>query len=456
MKIKCDSRLVKKGDTFIALRGHKTDGHNYIEDAINNGCKKIVVENDNDYDILKEVVPDTKEYLVNYLTNNYSKKLEDITLIGVTGTNGKTTICFLIYQILKLLNYKVAYIGTIGYFKDDFVKNLNNTTPDILEVYNLLLDASKSKIEYVVMEVSSHSLDYQRLEGLKFSLVVFTNLTKDHLDHHLTMENYLNSKLKIFNYLKDDAVVITNTDSEYGKYFEKGNYKTVGTKDCDYKIIDYECLNDSSFVGFEVDNVYYGVNINLINKYNAYNYVEAFAVIDSLGVDKDDIVRVSHNVWPPKGRCDMINYKTNIVVVDYAHTPDAVSNVLNSFRDNALGKIYTIIGCGGNRDRTKRPQMAQISTDISDYVIFTDDNPRYEDENTIINDMIEWLTNNNYIIIHNRKTAIEKGIDMLCDKDILLILGKGHEDYQIIKDQKLYFDDKVCAQNYIDKKLKKL
>ncbi len=456
MKIKCDSRLVKKGDTFIALRGHKTDGHNYIEEAIKNGCKKIVVEDDNDYDILKEVVPDTKEYLINYLTSNYSKKLEDITLIGVTGTNGKTTICFLIYQILKLLNYKVAYIGTIGYFKDDFVKNLNNTTPDILEVYNLLLDASKSRIEYVVMEVSSHSLDYQRLEGLKFSLVAFTNLTKDHLDHHLTMENYLNSKLKIFNYLKDNAVVITNTDSEYGKYFEKGNYKTVGTNDCTYKIIDYECLNDSSFVGLEVDNVYYGVNINLINKYNAYNYVEAFAVIDSLGVDRDDIVKVSHNVWPPPGRCDMVNYKTNIVVVDYAHTPDAVSNVLNNFRDNALGKIYTIIGCGGNRDRTKRPQMAQISTDISDYVIFTDDNPRYEDENIIINDMIEGLTNNNYKIIHNRKTAIEKGIDMLRDRDILLILGKGHEDYQIIKDQKLYFDDKVCAQNYIDKKLKKL
>lgn len=447
MFIKCDSRKVEKGDLFIALKGHKVDGHDYAKEAINRGASYAVLEKSQG---LKNeiIVNDTYQFLCYLLDKECKKEVNGLKLIGVTGTNGKTTICYLIYSIMKMLDIKCAYIGTIGYYRDKKIKDLSNTTPDILEIYNLLRDAYSNNYEYVVMEVSSHALDYKRVEGLKFDVLVFTNLTEDHLDHHKTMGNYLQSKLKIFNYFKDGGIIIVNSDSYYGKYFMRNNYKKVG-KEGDYKIISYDNTFNGTDIVFEIDNRVYNVHINLINLYNVYNYLMALAVINVLGIDIDRIIEVSSKLEAPKGRCDMIRYNNALIVIDYAHTPDAVSNVISGFRRMSEGRIITIIGCGGNRDRKKRPIMGEIATSKADFVIFTNDNPRGEDENTIMGDILNGVNKDNYIVIFDRKKAIEEGIKRLKEGDILLILGKGHEDYQIIGSNIYHFDDKEVALEYI-------
>lgn len=452
MFIKSDSRKVKKGDWFVALRGHRVDGHNYAEDAINRGASYAVLEKSQGLE--KEIiVSDTYQFLCDFLEKECGERVRKLKLIGVTGTNGKTTICFLIYSIMWLLDIKCAYIGTIGYYRGKKIKNLSNTTPDILEIYNLLMDAYDNDMEYVVMEVSSHSLDYRRVEGLKYDVLVFTNLTEDHLDHHKTMGNYLQSKLKIFNYFKEDGTIIVNGDSYYGKYFMRNNYKTVG-KNGDYRIISYKNGFEGSDIVFGIGDREYRVHINLINLYNVYNYLMAVAVMDCFGVSLDRVTEVSSKLQAPKGRCDMIGYNGALIVVDYAHTPDAVNNVIAGFRKMCAGRIVVVIGCGGNRDRKKRPIMGCSATEYGDFVIFTNDNPRGEDEKRIMGDILAGVSRDNYVVIYDRKEAIEAGIDRLEAGDILLILGKGHEDYQIVLEDTYHFDDKECAEEYIKKKEK--
>ena len=440
LNIKTDSRKVVKGDTFIALKGNTVDGHDFIDSAIKNGAEKIICEHGK-YDVDTINVSDTHEYLKDYLVNNYSKEFEDLKLIGVTGTSGKTTTCFLTYQILNKLGIKTCYIGTIGCYIDNDVVELSNTTPDILELYNLLLTAKEKGCKVIVMEVSSHSLAEERIKGLKFDVCAFTNLSQDHLDFHKTMEEYCKCKVKIVNYLKDRGKIIVNVDDEYSKYFICDKSLSLGINGSNYKIKEFHMENTHTDILFNVNNDSYEVRTNLIGKFNVYNYLTSLALINNLGISVNDIINVTDSINAPVGRAQIIKVGTSIAVIDYAHKPDAVSKIIPLFREVTKGKIITIIGCGGDRDPKKRPIMGNIATSLSDYVILTNDNPRTEDEKLIMKDILEGITTDNYEVIYDRKDAIKKGISMLKDNDCLLILGKGHEDYQIIGRTKIHLSD---------------
>jgi len=446
MNIKTDSRKIKEGDVFVALNTFN-DGHKYVEDAIKKGAKKVIV-NSGVYDVETIVVPDTKEYLINHLKNNYYSQIKNLKLIGITGTNGKTTTAYLLWQALNKLGHKCAYIGTIGFYIDDRVKDLPNTTPEITDVYEMLIECTEKCCEYVVMEVSSHALDQRRLEGLIFDYGIFTNLTEDHLDYHKSMGNYALAKQKLFEMLKENGKGIINVDDKYHEYFLKEGYMTYGFNDSDFKIKDYNIKFKNNFT-LNIDGEDYEFESNLLGKYNIYNMTSVIAVLYDLNINTEIIRYLVSTLNPPKGRMEIVNYDTNKIIIDYAHTPDAVENIINATKEYAIGKIYTIIGCGGNRDKMKRPIMASIATNNSDYVIFTSDNPRDEDPKNIIEDMICNLENTNYEIEINREKAINKGIQKLDKNDILLLLGKGHEEYQIIKGEKTYFSDLEKVTNFI-------
>ena len=449
LNVKIDSRKVVKGDTFVAIRGNTVDGHDYIEQAISKGATKIICEEGN-YNIETIIVENTTEYLKNYLVENYSKELSTLKLIGVTGTNGKTTTCFLTYQILNKLGIKTCYIGTIGCYLEDKQIELSNTTPDILELYNLLLKAKENSCQVVVMEVSSHSISQERIKGLNFEVCAFTNLTQDHLDYHKTMENYCNTKVELINYLKANGKIIVNTDDPYSKYFICNKSLTLGTTGKDYKIENYNLNNTYTDISFKVKDKEYNIRTNLIGKFNIYNFLTSLALINNLNIEVEEILNVVSDIHAPDGRAEIIKVGNSIAVVDYAHTPDAVSKIIDSFREVTKGKIITIVGCGGDRDPKKRPIMGNIASENSDYVIFTNDNPRTEDEKLIMKDILEGVKKDNFIVEHDRREAIKKGLSILEDNDTLLILGKGHEDYQIIGREKIHLSDKEEVYKFIN------
>lgn len=450
MNIKVDSRKVKEGDIFVAIKGINHDGNDYIEEAIKNGATTVVVEKGL-YSVDTLIVKDTKEYLIKYLKENYYDKIKNLKLIGITGTNGKTTSCYLLYQALNKLNKKCAYIGTIGFYIEDSVNKLNNTTPDILDIYEMLLECARKNCEYVVMEVSSHALSLKRVEGLLFDYVIFTNLTKDHLDYHKNMKDYALAKKILFTKLKENGKAIINIDDKYHDYFLLDNNTniTYGINSSNYQIKDYQVNESGSEFNIFYNNKNNQFKTNLIGKYNIYNTLISIIILNEIGYYYDDIYKIISELSAPKGRMEVVKYNDNLIIIDYAHTPDAVLKIIKTVKQLSKNKIYTIIGCGGNRDKTKRPEMAKIATELSDFVVFTSDNPRDENPNDIIDDMIRNLEYNNYEIIINRKDAIEKSIQMLTKSDILLVLGKGHEDYQIINGKKIDFDDKKVVLEII-------
>ena len=449
INIKTNSRKVKPGDTFVAIKGFTVDGHDYIEDAIKAGATKIVCEHGS-YSVETLVVPSTKEWIQKYIVDNYKDEVNKLRIIGVTGTNGKTTTCFLTYQALKKLGVNAAYMGTIGFYYGDTKYELNNTTPEILDLYSYFMEALEHGVTDVVMEVSSHSLCEKRVEGLEFSEVAFTNLTEDHLDYHKTMENYLNAKLLILKQIKKDGVVIVNNDDDYGKYFEVGNYKTLGYSGDNYKILDYSQTDKGTLISFMVEGKNYEVETNLRSKFNVYNYLTCLALLNNLGFSIDEIAEVTKSIYPPKGRCEQIAVNGGEAVIDYAHTPDAVDKIISAFLENKKGKVITIVGCGGDRDPLKRPIMGNIASEKSDYVIFTSDNPRTEDPKAILDDIIKGVRKDNYEVEIDRPIAIRKGLDMIGKNDVLLILGKGHEDYQIIGHTKHHLDDAEEVRKYLE------
>ncbi len=448
--IQTDSRKVKNGDIFIALKGISSDGHEYINSAIEKGASKVVASVKSDYsnNSIIEYVDDTDEYLYNLLENSYLPKINNLTIIGLTGTNGKTTTCYLIYQMLLNLRVKAAYLGTIGLYYLDNFKEMSHTTPDVLELYKLLIELVDNGITHLVMEVSSHALEQDRIRGLKFSVAGFTNMTQDHLDYHKTMDNYLNAKLKIFNYFKDDTKIVVNKDDSYAKYFLQGNYITLGKDSSDIQIISSESLGDKTNISFTYDNKEYSVITNLMSSFNVYNYLTALGIVKCLNYTIDDILKITNKLYPPKGRVETIKLSLGTAVIDYAHTPDAVEKIISSFRESNYGKIYTVVGCGGDRDSAKRPIMGKIATNLSDYVIFTNDNPRTEAPESIIADIICGLETTNYEVEMDRKKAIILGINSLKEEDVLLILGKGHEEYQEINHVKHHFSDKEVVLEY--------
>lgn len=448
MNIKTNSKDIVSGDTFIAIKGFKHDGHDFIKDAIERGASNIICEH-GEYDIPYTIVSSTKEYLKDYLYSNYYHEIKDIILIGITGTNGKTTSCYFTYELLKKLKVKCAYIGTIGFFTDKKVRDLNNTTPELIELYDMFLECKKNNIKVIVMEVSSHALELERVYGLKFDYVVFTNLTVDHLLFHKSMNNYLNAKKKLFKMLKPNGISITNIDDKYCKDFILEDTITYGKNNSDFNIIKSKLKHNRTIYIFKYKNKKYKIKMNIAGEYNIYNSLVSIIILINMGYNIRKIIKLFKKITLPNGRMEMIKYKRNSIFIDYAHTPDAVKNVLENAYKFKKGKVYTVIGCGGERDRTKRKDMGIISTDLSDYVIFTNDNPRSEDMNQIINDIIYDIDKNNYEVILDRKKAIIKGIDLLKNKDILFILGKGHEEYQIINGIKYHFSDKEEVLKYI-------
>lgn len=440
--LQTNSKLIKPGDTFVALRGVNNDGHKYVDEAIKNGAVKVVVE-EGSYSVETLIVPNTHDYLINELDKMYGDDIKKIKLIGVTGTNGKTTTCFLCHQYLNDHGKKCGYIGTIGFYINNFIRPLSNTTPDVLEIYNMILECIKQGCEYVVMEVSSHSLSYNRLGNLTFDYVVFTNLTEDHLDYHKTMENYALDKQKLFYKLKNDGLAIVNIDDEYSKYFilEHNNNVTYGKSDCDFKINNKEM--DSKGTKFYLNENLY--KMNLLGEYNVYNMSVVIILMSKIFNNTIDVSKLK----APVGRLETIYDDERVIMIDYAHTPDAVEKVLNNIKGIAKGKIITIIGCGGDRDRYKRPMMGKIASELSDICIFTSDNPRNEDPMNIINDMLDGVTKNNVKIEESRREALNMGLHICEKNDILLVLGKGHETYQIIGNKKYPFNDKEIIEELI-------
>ena len=451
--LKTDSRVVKPGDTFIAIPNVARDGHDYIEQAIANGATKIIAEHGS-YKVETIVVESTREYLKTYLYENYYPLIKDIKLIGLTGTNGKTTTCLMTYQILKMLKKNVAYMGTIGFYYGDVKKPMVNTTPDVDVLYNMLLEAKENGVEYFVMEVSSHALDKDRIHGLEFDEVAFTNLTQDHLDYHKTLENYANAKRILFTKTRNDKIAIINGDDEHYQHFvlESNNNIIIGQHDSDVKILEMSFSHLGTIFKFEYLNYEYQARLNMVGRYNIYNYLIALLLVNKLGVKIEDILALNDKLKAPAGRMELLKYGTNSIFVDYAHTPDAVINVLKSAEEFKNGRIITIIGCGGDRDATKRPIMGKAALEHSDYVIFTSDNPRSEDPQMILDDITNGLSGSNFEIEVDRQKAIIKGMQQLKHNDILMILGKGHEDYQITKTGKHHFSDQEEVMKYITKK----
>lgn len=452
LNIKTDSRKIKKGDTFVALKGYYLDGHDFIKQAIDKGATKIIAEHGT-YDVETLIVPNSNDYLCKYLSDNYKNEFDDMTIIGITGTNGKTTTCFLIYNSLLKLNKKVAYIGTIGfYINKKKIKDLPNSTPEILEVYNLLLACKENNIKYVIMEISSHALELKRIYGIKFDIALFTNLTQDHLDFHHTMENYSNAKRKLFTKLRNNKLAIINIDSKYHKkmILEKNNNITYGFNKSDYQILDYKFSSKYSIINFKYKNNIYEIHTSLIGKHNAYNIISCISILHELGFDINTIINIIPSLKTPPGRMEKINYKDNLIIIDFAHTPDALINIISSTKNMVAGKCITLFGCTGNRDKTKRPKMANISLTLSDFSIFTTDDPWDEKPESIIKDMISNPKNNNYKVVLDRTEAIKYGINMLNKNDLLLILGRGSEKYQYWGKSQIELDDKLIVQEIIN------
>ena len=452
-KYETNSRLIKPGQTFVAIKGYTVDGHDYIEDAIKNGATAIIAEKEVKCSVPVTVVENSAEYYQKLLVKEYKDDFKDLKLIGITGTNGKTTSAWLTYQMLLGLGKKAAYIGTLGFICENYYKELPNTSPEILTIYKLLDKAKDLNCEYVVMEVSNFALDQKRIEGLEFVAGAFTNLTEDHLDYHKTMENYLEAKLKLTDYIKKDGVLLVNKDDEASKKFiEKfKNTKTYGYGSADYDIISDDIHPDHTDITFKVNGHEYKVTTNLTSKFNVYNYFTMFSILCELGFDIELVIEKTKNLKAPKGRCETYKVKDGFAVVDYAHTPDAVLKVVTAYKELAKARVITVVGCGGDRDPMKRPIMGEIASNYSDYVIFTNDNPRTEDPEKIMKDILVGVKKDNYEVCLDRREAIKRALDMISKDDIVLLLGKGHEDYQILGHTKVHLDDSEEILKYIEK-----
>lgn len=449
INIKSDSRKVKPGDIFVALDGISSNGSEYIASAIKNGASKIVAHSGS-YEVETVIVPDTRKYLNEYLVNNYNDILNEMNIIGITGTNGKTTTAFLVYEALNLLNKKCAYIGTIGYYLDKKVANLPNTSPDICEIYDMVINAYDNGFKTVIIEVSSQGLAYNRFEGLLFDYALFTNLTQDHLDFHKTMENYALTKQKLFNKLKTNGKRFINIDDKYCDYFKIDNYQTYGFNESDYQVVDYKLNPNGSLIKIKNDNEIITINSPLLGKYNIYNILCTYILLKQLNYSNEQIIDIIPKLKSPDGRMDIIKYKNNTIIIDYAHTPDAMENIINTVKEVCKGNIYIVFGCTGDRDRLKRPVMLNMATKNVKFVIVTSDDLHNEEFSHIVNDMTDGVENKNYTICQDRRLAIKQGIDLLKEQDMLLILGKGHETGIIIKDKKIPFNDKKVVEELLN------
>lgn len=454
LKIKTDSRKVEDGDIFVALKGYTVDGHDFIQKAIENGAGTVVCERDNDYTVDTVVVEDSKQYLIDYLKQHYNQYLSKMKIIGITGTNGKTTCANLLHNLLNQTGVKTAYIGTLGFYIGKKIQSLPNTTPDVLELYEFMLHAYEVGCEYVIMEVSSQGLDdrNRRVEGFTFDIAMFTNLTQDHLDFHKTMGNYALAKQKLFYKLKPGGVAVVNYDDQYRDYYLLENNKniTYGLTGGDYQASDIQMTSTGSKFTLRSNGMVEKIETSLIGEYNIYNLLSIITILLELGYTITDIKKMVRKLKMPDGRMDTVAYGSNSIIVDYAHTADAIKKILDTMHQVNPKHIYVVFGCTGDRDRLKRPIMTKIVSDLTDHMIITIDDPHYEDPKQVVDDMIEGLEQTNYEVILDRAKAIHRGIDLLKDEDILLVLGKGHEEVIIFRDQRIPFNDKQEILKYLE------
>jgi len=445
-----DSREVTKLSCFIAIKGTQVDGHKYIDEVIKKGAVSIVCE-ELPADIVDGVsyvkVSDTKKALGNIAANFYDHPSKEIKLIGITGTNGKTTIASGLYNLFTKLDFKCGLISTVKIVIDKDVLPATHTTPNAISLNKTLREMVTRKCSFCFMEVSSHALDQGRVESIEFKGAVFTNLTHDHLDYHQTFDHYLKSKKLLFDGLKDSAFALSNADDKNGKIIlqnckaNKHYYALRNVADFKTRIIE----NNINGLQLSIDHT--EVWAQFIGDFNAYNLTAIYGTAVLLGIDKMNALTTLSTLVPVDGRFEIVKGPNGITgIVDYAHTPDALQNVLNTIRDivKKEQKVITVVGCGGNRDKTKRPIMAKVATGLSDKVILTSDNPRNEDPEQIIKEMKDGLDLDDMIktvILSDRQQAIEAGCKMAGPNDVILIAGKGHENYQEINGVKHHFDD---------------
>ena len=450
--IKTDSRRIKPGDTFVAIKTIENDGHKYIEDAIKAGATKIICEK-GEYAVETIHVANSREYLDNYLETTYKEVFNKMKLMVVTGTNGKTTMAYLYYQALNLLGKKCAYLGTLGFYEPEGkMYKLDNTTPDICDIYEAIVSAYNEGCEYFALEASSQGIAQHRLDTLHYDYAVFTNLTRDHLDFHKTMDNYALAKRKVFEDLKENGKAIINADDERCAYYslEKNTNITYGMHGGNFQVTDYNFSMDGTDFVLKCDNQNYNFHMQLIGEYNIYNIMPVIIILNDLGYSFEEIAKVTPKLTNGKGRMEMIKYKDNLIVVDYAHTPDGLDKILGTFKQVIKGNIYVIFGVRGSRDREKRPEMTKIVMSYAKKTIITTNHLNREDINQIVGDLLKGVTSDEYEVILDRKEAIEKGISYLDSNDVLLILGKGHEDYLNLGDHTIHFDDVEEVNKILD------
>ena len=456
--VNIDSRRVKEGNLFIAIKGTQMDGHQFIGKAIELGARSVLCEEipQNPVDGVTYIqVTSTEDAVGKVATQFYGDPSKKLKLVGVTGTNGKTTIATLLYNMFRKFGYKCGLISTVCNYIEDEEIPADHTTPDPVELNFLLHRMVEAGCKYVFMECSSHAIAQKRIGGLTFTGGIFTNLTRDHLDYHKTFENYRDAKKAFFDGLPKTAFAITNADDKNGMVMvqnTKATIKTYSTRVmADFRAKILECHFEGMYL--EIDGNEIGVQF--IGKFNVSNLLAVYSTARMLGKKTEDILLVMSTLQSVNGRLEPIRSPEGYTaVIDYAHTPDALENVLNAIHEvlNGKGQVITVCGAGGNRDKGKRPLMAQEAVKQSDKVIITSDNPRFEDPQDIINDMLAGLNAQQMkkvISIVDRKEAIRTACMMAQKGDVILIAGKGHEDYQEIKGVKHHFDDKEIVNQFI-------
>jgi UDP-N-acetylmuramoyl-L-alanyl-D-glutamate--2,6-diaminopimelate ligase len=453
--VSSDSRSVSHNFVFVAVNGASINGNDFIHQAIAKGARAIITEEPLPKFLSPDVsfirVKDARIALARLSAEFWSHPCDKIKVVGITGTNGKTTVSYLIEAILKQARRHPAVIGTINYRFGGKVILAKNTTPGPVEIQSMLANMLKSGVDYALMEVSSHALDQNRVAGIDFHSAIFTNLTQDHLDYHRTKANYFKAKAKLFKNIRPHSPAILNSDDRYSRALKRITAAKVITYGISHpadlraeKIkFNYDCTEFRLSKGKQK----LSLKTHLIGRHNLYNVLAAIAWAIEEGISLSAIKSGLEEPCVVPGRLEKVSAKEKFLVfVDYAHTEDGLKNVIGALRGLCSGKIIVVFGCGGERDRTKRPKMGKTVTEMSDYAIITNDNPRSEEPQSIINDIIKGIKNNNYCVIFDRKEAISKSFSLAGPGDIVLIAGKGHEGYQVIKDKMIAFDDREVAR----------
>lgn len=461
--IEIDSRKVKDKSIFIALKGLITDGHKYIVQAISNGASAIVVEDDGAVpsemflvnDTVKILVQDSRKALSQIASSFYNFPSTKLKLIGITGTKGKTTTTYYLKNIIEHSGAKCGLIGTNKYLVGDREFKATHTTPEANIINYLLAEMVKDNCEFAVMEISSHSIAMKRVDNLDIDVMIFSNITSDHLDYHKTFENYRETKSEVFAKLKTSAKAVINLDDDSAKYFSDRTEaevvfygKNAGSA---YQMFDINYTLEGTYWKVKCEDEVYNLSTKLIGEFNAYNATAAFAASAEAGIEKSLAVEGIKNAPQVPGRFETINHAGRTVIVDYSHTADSLEKALQAIR-HLVGeskKVVTVFGCGGDRDKTKRPIMGRIAEEYSDSVIVTSDNPRTENPFAIIDEITAGMTTDKYKVIEKREEAIKEAIVSSEENTVILIAGKGHENYQEINGERTYFSDKETAEKFL-------